>query len=230
MTSTLAPSETLTPMTRCDTLPTVAPAEEVPDVDTAYSEILEEAKEYDPLPRAVIDTITSRIVTRLSSHSEHWARCLGEDPEPFFEEVVTGYTSKGRTTTTSHVSPKASMMCAECPIRPQCAEKALNNLSSHAMSVMAGVRIPYTSKLSRTAQASLLGSIQDHAAMPELIRWYVVLSATSLRYHSGYAADSFSVLRGRMPIGIFKYVCDYLTQYPVSAFTVTTPKMVKTIR
>lgn len=192
----------------------------VRDIDRDYKAITKESKEYDPIPKTKIDDIVAKVLAKLDSHSHHWARCLGEDTEPFFEEAVIGYTSKGRATTTSYVSPQAALMCAECPIRSQCAAEALANPQLHSMSVMAGVRIPYGPKLSKTATESLMSSVKNCSDVPALVRWYVVVSATALRFHNGNIVDSFKVVRGHLPQGIFRYVAKYLEKYPVTAFTV----------
>ena len=228
-----APSATATP---APIVETYAPSS-AKDVETstvirnrAYDDILLEAREYDPLPKAMMADITDRVVGMLDKHTSVWARCLGENSTPFFEESPAGAVSKGRSSAATRVSPEAAMMCAECPIRPQCAEQALNNLSSHAMTVMAGVLIPYSSRLPRTSRDILESAIGSKEMIPDLVRWYVTLSATSLRYHSGDARLAFRAVRGRLPRGIFRYVCDYLVENPVSSFTVELPKVRQRVR
>lgn len=154
------------------------------------------------LTQQELQDLVTRIETSLDPMSWlRWTSCFGKNPELFESR---DYSSERRP------QPTAQDLCALCPVRALCAQKALENIDHHAYSVMGGVSLPCSPSRSERTRRQLNASAQDTSDVRKNILWHIVFSIHALRASHFDSRAGWSKVSSHVNWPIFTYTCTAL--------------------
>lgn len=155
------------------------------------------------IPLSVISTeqaidLIDGIVDNLDERWFRWGNCIGKNPDYF---CAPGYTSEQTP------QPEASELCAMCPVKVQCAKKALENLDDHSWTVMGGVSLPFNPRKSNRAQRQLEKAIEEDPYVRRKVAWHVVMSLYALKAKKFDPDAAWRMIGNRVNWGVFVRTC-----------------------
>lgn len=155
------------------------------------------------IPLSIISTqqatdLIDGIVESLDERWFRWGNCIGKNPDFF---CAPDYTSEQTP------QPEAAELCAMCPVKTQCAKKALQNLDDHSWTVMGGVSLPFNPRKSNRAQRQLEKASEEDPYVRRKVAWHVVMSLYALKAKKFDTLGAWSMIHDRVDWGVFVRTC-----------------------
>lgn len=155
------------------------------------------------IPLSIISTqqatdLIDGIVESLDERWFRWGNCVGKNPDFF---CAPDYTSEQTP------QPEAAELCAMCPVKTQCAKKALQNLDDHSWTVMGGVSLPFNPRKSNRAQRQLEKASEEDPYVRRKVAWHVVMSLYALKAKKFDTLGAWSMIHDRVDWGVFVRTC-----------------------
>ena len=155
------------------------------------------------IPLSIISTqqatdLIDGIVESLDERWFRWGNCIGKNPDFF---CAPDYTSEQTP------QPEAAELCAMCPVKTQCAKKALQNLDDHSWTVMGGVSLPFNPRKSNRAQRQLEKASEEDPYVRRKVAWHVVMSLYALKAKKFDTLGAWSMMHDRVDWGVFVRTC-----------------------
>lgn len=155
------------------------------------------------IPLSIISTqqatdLIDGIVESLDERWFRWGNCIGKNPDFF---CAPDYTSEQTP------QPEAAELCAMCPVKTQCAKKALQNLDDHSWTVMGGVSLPFNPRKSNRAQRQLEKASEEDPYVRRKVAWHVVMSLYALKAKKFDTLGAWSMIHDKVDWGVFVRTC-----------------------